>query len=192
VNKNRRKAANHTRVSPEQLWETFHAKFPDGVNPYEFDRLGPKFMADISKVSFSFENFFYSHLDENLGRADGFLGYRKFWTRLPLTCFSYIGCLAGGDWEFPLYFPIYMDKDGKTFRGYIPQKGNVWNYATKKAFGNDDQADKEFLIRWARHTRPEVHDRLRASDAELETDDADILSNPEAMASEMMLRFEAV
>ena len=53
------------------------------------------------------------------------------------------GC-AGGDWEFPVAFIIYLSDKGK-LRMYVPRKGNVFNRDTKEAFGNDDDADEEFL-----------------------------------------------
>lgn len=191
--KARRKATNTGDVSPRQLWDLFHAQFPDGFDRYDLDRLGPKLVKDLGKVSFDFENCEYDHLEEELGRATGFLGYRKFWTRSPLTCFSYIGFSAGGDWEYPVKFLIYMDQDGKTFRGYVPQEGNVWNYDTKQAIGNDEDADSEFLKKWTKKWRPDIYKECEENnDWTFESDDADILDDPLKMAQEMMFRFEAV
>lgn len=51
------------------------------------------------------------------------------------------GIIAGGDWESPVYFILYWS--GKSIRAYIPEKGNCWNTKTKKAYGNDDEADYE-------------------------------------------------
>lgn len=47
---------------------------------------------------------------------------------------------AGGDWEFPVICAIYHD--GSTFRGYVPADGNIFNTATKTAYGNDEAADR--------------------------------------------------
>lgn len=51
---------------------------------------------------------------------------------------------AGGDWEFPLAFIIYLSDKGE-LRMYVPRKGNVFNRDTKEVFGNDEDADEEFL-----------------------------------------------
>lgn len=52
--------------------------------------------------------------------------------------FSFIGCMAGGDWENPLFFIVYYD--GKVMRGYIPVYGNTYNLDTKTAFGSEEDA----------------------------------------------------
>lgn len=51
--------------------------------------------------------------------------------------------LAGGDWEQPLLVILYWDD--KSYRGYIPLKGNVINLKTKSAFGNYDEEDEEYI-----------------------------------------------
>ena len=51
---------------------------------------------------------------------------------------------AGGDWECPLAFIIYLSNKGE-LRMYVPRKGNVFNRDTKEAFGNDGDADEKFL-----------------------------------------------
>lgn len=58
-----------------------------------------------------------------------------------LTC---LACMAGGDWQEPVFFIIYWD--GKDFRGYIPKDGNLWNYKYNFAIGDgEDGEDFEFL-----------------------------------------------
>ena len=49
--------------------------------------------------------------------------------------FAFLGCAAGGDWEYPVNFAIYYD--GKSLRGYVPRYCNSYNLKTKQAFGND-------------------------------------------------------
>lgn len=191
--KTKRKACDISVVSPLRLWDMYQERM-EGRDRYEIkDALGEKFSSDISKVNFDFENFECDHLEERLGDAMGFLGMRKFWTRSPLTCFSYIGCYAGGDWEYPVSFLVYLDKDGKTFRGYIPKEGNVWNYDTKQAFGNDEDADAKFLKKWIKANKPELLDGDdEEDDRDFDTSDAEVMSDPSKMAHEMMFRFEAV
>jgi hypothetical protein len=55
----------------------------------------------------------------------------------------YILGQMGGDWEEPLLFMVYWD--GKTFRGYIPERGNQYNRDTNELLGNNDEADEEFI-----------------------------------------------
>lgn len=38
--------------------------------------------------------------------------------------------------EIPIYGAIYWD--GKEFRGYVPESGNVYNTMTKECFGNSE------------------------------------------------------
>lgn len=49
--------------------------------------------------------------------------------------------MAGGDWEYPLYFAFYYD--GKRFRGYLPTAGNVYNHTTKEAYGNGEEEEDD-------------------------------------------------
>lgn len=53
---------------------------------------------------------------------------------------------AGGDWECPVAFIIYLSNKGE-LRMYVPRKGNVFNKDTKEAFGNDEDADEAFLAK---------------------------------------------
>ena len=51
---------------------------------------------------------------------------------------------AGGDWETPCFFILYLDQS--RLRAYIPEDGNNWNNKTKQAYGNDDEKDKENIL----------------------------------------------
>lgn len=42
---------------------------------------------------------------------------------------------AGGDWEQPIAFCIYLGEDGK-IHAYVPREGNCYNKVTNAAFGN--------------------------------------------------------
>ena len=42
---------------------------------------------------------------------------------------------AGGDWEQPIAFCIYLGKDNK-IHAYVPKEGNCFNKETNAAFGN--------------------------------------------------------
>jgi nucleoside-diphosphate kinase len=100
---------------------------------------GAKLYKDLEKVKFDFENYGWS-IDEYL-MYGSLIGYNK------IGDIEFCGCAAGGDWEYPVFFIIYLDQDGKTLRGFIPKEGNAWNYNTNKALGNDSEADIEFLTK---------------------------------------------
>ena len=60
-------------------------------------------------------------------------------------------CCAGGDWETPVYFAIYIEKGGKRLRAYIHTIGNQFDLYCKTAFGSQENVDcmslwpKEFI-----------------------------------------------
>jgi hypothetical protein len=49
--------------------------------------------------------------------------------------FSVLWVAAGGDWEQPLAFILYLDNKNKV-RGYVPMNGNVFDKIHKAAYGN--------------------------------------------------------
>lgn len=53
--------------------------------------------------------------------------------------FVYLEAFGGGDWELSVSFIVYWD--GKKLRGYVPTKGNPWNFSTKEAYGNSETLD---------------------------------------------------
>jgi len=87
---------------------------------------------DLQKIKFDFENTWHSQ--DEYGYGDGvpvLLGVNELGDG-----FVFLGALAAGDWEFPVYHIIYWD--GKNFRGYVPEDGNVFNRTTRTAYGNDE------------------------------------------------------
>lgn len=50
---------------------------------------------------------------------------------------------AGGDWEQPVGFIVYLSDKGK-LRLYTPRRGNIFNANTKEAINNDEDADEAF------------------------------------------------
>lgn len=85
---------------------------------------------DLAKCAFDTENIFIADTD---GVGD-LLGFKTL-----DNGFTFLACLAGGDWEQPVYFIIYWS--GTCLRAYIPSKGNLWNRTTKQAYGNDSEKD---------------------------------------------------
>jgi hypothetical protein len=174
------------KVSPQELWDFFENKIKekfgdDGAELSEIVSDIGKIGKDIAKVSFDFENSYFQTGD---GWSD-----RKFGP-MQIGDLSFIGCMAGGDWEFPIYFVIYLDQDKKTLRGYIPGDGNPWNHDTKTAFGNDDVADSKFLTKWIKKNRPDLVDD--DPDREYETDDADVMYDPKAIEKDIASRITVV
>lgn len=83
---------------------------------------------DLNKVKFDFENLEIG-LDIN-GKNDD---------RGELNIHEYNGvclllCCAGGDWENPVYFVLYVDHKNK-LRAYIPSNGNTYCKKYKCAYG---------------------------------------------------------
>jgi len=95
--------------------------------------LTPKVCEDLGKVHFGIENLELKP-EEAYAGADSVIGFRTLPNGL-----TYLGVLAGGDWEQDLVFIVYWD--GRQLRGYIPTQGNPWNTETKKAYGNNYLAD---------------------------------------------------
>lgn len=106
------------------------------------DDLLTKVSEDWQKVDFDLENLYLNQADYS--GSEWQLGFQQLGTG-----FTYIGVMAGGDWEHPVYAIIYHD--GKAFRGYIPTKGNTYNPVTKTAFGSEhaelDDVDDEVELR---------------------------------------------
>jgi hypothetical protein len=119
------------------------------------------------KVSFDLENQAFGPADFG---PEGLMGLRR--TDYGLT---YWGLAAGGDWEHPVFFIAYWD--GRRLRGYVPTRGNPWNTRTRKAYGNDDAADRiDAARRW-----PE----RRLLDPAVEFDAADLDFDPAAIAADI-------
>ena len=98
--------------------------------PYEMPE---KLTKDISKVEFDFENYEY----EGNGFMNYPCGFRVLPNGLPVLFVN-----AGGDWEVPICFIIYWD--GKSVRGYIPTKGNLFNQKEMCAYGSELNPDDDF------------------------------------------------
>lgn len=145
----------NTKVEPEKIRELLKEKCAQVGNSEgsgidlsfcpEVDKIGE----GLKRVSFGFENYEYTH-GSHIGHFRNLLGPRYF-GKVPA-----VGCAAGEDWEYPVFFIVYMDQDGVTLRSYIPKDGNTWNYDTESAFGNDEKNDANFLVSWMIINRPDL------------------------------------
>jgi len=88
---------------------------------------------DLSKIEFDFENITVKTDEFDMrGFVAGFDTVHDF-------AILWVG--AGGDWEQPLAFCLYLDNKNK-LRGYIPTNGNFFDVEHKAAWGNyDDKYD---------------------------------------------------
>ena len=93
---------------------------------------------DLSRVRFDLENL------ERFGTEDSYThfpglsdmeGYEMLGEGG--SAFPVLWCAAGGDWEMPLVFIIYVGEDGK-LHGYVPDDGNAYNHDKNAAYGNHD------------------------------------------------------
>lgn len=58
---------------------------------------------------------------------------------------SIVWAYAGGDWEYPVYFVLYLDPDNH-IRAYVPKDGNTYCHKCKSAWGTcecNDEKDSE-------------------------------------------------
>lgn len=110
----------------------------DECFPYNMPR---KISEDIKKINFDMENFEPCPYIDDPFSSEGFgkypCGFHMINDDFPVLFVN-----AGGDWEQPICFIIYWD--GKTLRGYVPEKGNVFNPITKTAFGSDEDSPKYY------------------------------------------------
>jgi hypothetical protein len=86
---------------------------------------------DLQKVKFDFENI----TCKPWCKEDIYVGIHTLKNKL-----TFLGMLAGGGWEIPVFFILYYD--GKNIRAYIPSEGNTYNNITDEAFGNDQGMDE--------------------------------------------------
>lgn len=95
---------------------------------------------DLSKVEFDFENY-SCNPDDGYENDKFVLGFWATSEDIPV-----LGCLAGGDWENPIYFVLYPATD-KSIRAYIPSDGNTWVVidGQKTAWGNGEDQDPDDL-----------------------------------------------
>ena len=93
----------------------------------------PKVSVDRSNIDFDIENLdastpaVYTYAGD---QGADLCGFHTLSSGL-----TFCGAIAGGDWEYPLFYIMYYD--GTDLRAYIPIKGNVVNCDTLSAFGSE-------------------------------------------------------
>lgn len=120
-----------------------YAKYEYDEDPDEVEDLNyvPRALLDSVtedfKVKFDFENHYFQCRDKDFyyrnDNKDDRCGL------IQVGDFAICLAWAGGDWEQPVHFAIYLSDKGK-LRVYIPTKGNTFNPWTKMAIGDESQA----------------------------------------------------
>lgn len=95
--------------------------------PYDMYMLEEIIPEKDFKVRFDFENQSFPWMN-NFGQV----GYHQ------MNGFAIALCCAGGDWESPVHFALYVDDKNK-LRCYIPMYGNVFNIYCMTAFGSEGE-----------------------------------------------------
>lgn len=87
---------------------------------------------DLARVDFDGEN---TEIDFD---AKGFEGFNT------IGDLTFLGVMAGGDWESPVVFILYQS--GGELRAYVPDGGNHYDRKNLRAWGNgDSEADEEMM-----------------------------------------------
>lgn len=97
---------------------------------HELDHSPLKVYEDLMKINFDFENCGIEILGDVKNELPD--GTAILW------------CWAGGDWEFPVRFVLYIDPKGE-IRGYVPEDGNIYCHKCKSAYGTcecDEEANE--------------------------------------------------
>lgn len=102
----------------------------NSVPKYDFQKSIEK---DLT-VRFDWENFDYSTKTLN-----GVTRRKRWWGIKSIYYFPFLCCYAGGDWEYPVFFIIYLDGKNK-IRAYVPRDGNVYDEETNQAYSNDSKS----------------------------------------------------
>jgi hypothetical protein len=93
---------------------------------------------DLARVQFDNEN------TEIEFEAPGFEGFSA------IGDLTFLGVLAGGDWEAPVVFILYMHAG--ELRGYVPDGGNQYDRRKLRAWGNGDSEHDEEMMEKADDT----------------------------------------
>lgn len=126
-----RKSKTNTKLELIRVLKTVKnewSEYDDGPDLYTIKN---KLERDF-KVQFDLENQCeFKETDFSVADKEGYIQINGTW--------MYIGW-AGGDWENPVYFVLYLSPKGK-LRAYIPNEGNCYNKKYMMAYGNNDDDD---------------------------------------------------
>ena len=121
----KRKLLERIDSMPEEYCDEFEENLTEALLDTEGNLDVNVLVDDLNRVQFDFENRYIS--GNNL---DGLKAGYHVVGGLP-----FILGYAGGDWEFPVVFAIYLGVDGE-LHGYVPSDGNVYEHVANCAYGS--------------------------------------------------------
>ena len=125
------------RKSKRVTLEELHSKIMSYVEEdHLWYNLRDKLEKDF-KVDFDWENSSYPDTKNILDLNSSNYAFDGYF--LMNGTYMYLGW-AGGDWESPVHFVLYIDPKNK-LRCYIPREGNPYNKEYMQAYGNNDEDD---------------------------------------------------
>ena len=113
----------------EEFKQIIDPVIQDDEFPYN---LSARVEKDLSKVMFDMENCSF---DEDFVK-DIPVGYKVLKNGMPVLFLH-----AGGDWEEPLIFILYVDRY-RVVRGYVPKAGNTWDLRYNTAHGSQMEREE--------------------------------------------------
>ena len=126
-------------AKPNQTIEDLQNAIKDNGGVYEV-AYSEAVSKNLSRVNFDLENLerfgtedSYNHLP---GLAD-LVGYEMLGDMENDLAFPVLWVAAGGDWELPLVFILFIGEDDE-LHAYIPEDGNCYNKKAKAAYGNNE------------------------------------------------------
>lgn len=115
------------RTTDQELRDLIYLKVTTDKFPYCVEK-------DVNKIDFDFENIAFD------GR--NFSSYSDDKSSYDIHTLPnglvYCLCSAGGDWEVPVSFILYIDPNNQ-LRAYVPENGNVYNKEFKCAYGSEGE-----------------------------------------------------
>lgn len=118
---------------------------PNGILNGDYSATQDRIRKDLSKINVDFENVEYCGDPDYSFDMPGTEDLEAFeMIGSGDSAFPIAWCGAGGDWELPLVFILYIGQKGE-LRGYIPEDGNGYNHDEKCAYGSEPNSwDDDF------------------------------------------------
>jgi hypothetical protein len=151
------------RITVDELKAYFMKYKEEGIDSLDYCiynalNASKKAMTDLSKVIFDFENWTFKTGEFCVACQLGIIQKDDL--------VFVLGC-AGGDWESPVIFALYLDPKG-VLRGYVPEDGNTYDKKYKTAYGsqgeNDIPVDEEDEDNCSPDDAPEANESLIIAD----------------------------
>ena len=89
---------------------------------------------DLSRVNFDLENLERFGTEDSYNHLPGLENLDGYET---IGDVPILWCAAGGDWELPLVFVLFIGEDDE-LHAYVPEDGNAYNHEKSAAYGNNE------------------------------------------------------